>query len=324
MRSDAEIDAFSGILGTTPNDSSVAAFPTRRELRAKQDAASAPVLPRRTRRALGSRSTGRRSNTARRAAAPAVPVTVAPPIYVSSTFSRKKTRPMRKRFSALLTMVAVGGLFASAGLPAYAMTNSGTGITDAVAALDSTTLSVSEDIDTTSASRETFSATTPGNLAAQRSTAAQNANYEAYMKSGAIEAGDDYPWFSELANTQGGGLSPLNYFYRECVDFVAWRLNRDAGTTQAPFAYDWSYLTPNGGNASAWAGNWAAHGWETSNIPVVGSVAWFNGNHVAYVNAVNDDGTVTIEEYNWGSNHTYNKRTIPSTDVALFLYAPPR
>jgi surface antigen len=231
---------------------------------------------------------------------------------------------MRKRFSALLTMVAVGGLFASAGLPAYAMSNNATGITDAVAALDSRTLSVSEDVETTSASRETFSATSPGDLAQQRSSAARNANYEAYLKSGAVELGDDYPWFSELSNNQGGGLSPLNYFYRECVDFVAWRLNRDAGSTSAPFLYDWSDLTPNGGNASQWASAWAAHGWETSNIPVVGSVAWFNGNHVAYVAAVNDDGTVTIEEYNHGSDHLYGVRTIPNTDVALFLYAPPR
>ena len=46
--------------------------------------------------------------------------------------------------------------------------------------------------------------------------------------------GDDYPWWNELPDDYGGGLSPLRYYYRECVDFVAWRLNRDAGVTSAP------------------------------------------------------------------------------------------
>jgi len=55
----------------------------------------------------------------------------------------------------------------------------------------------------------------------------------------------------------------------------------------------------------------------------VGSVAWFYGNHVAYVKSVNADGTVTIEEYNYSSNGTYGQRTIPASSVPAFLYPPP-
>ncbi|KKM46462.1 hypothetical protein VT73_04995 [Rathayibacter toxicus] len=133
--------------------------------------------------------------------------------------------------------------------------------------------------------------------------------------------GDDYPWRDQLSDEQGGGLSPLRYYYRECVDFVAWRLNRDRGST-GPFIWNWATLTPGAGSAYAWAGQWATHGWRTSGTPVPGSVAWFTGNHVAYVQSVNSDGTVSLEEYNWGHSHAYNRRTIPASSVALFLYPP--
>lgn len=137
--------------------------------------------------------------------------------------------------------------------------------------------------------------------------------------------GNDYPWADK---TPDSGISPLGYYYRECVDFVAWRLNRDAGVTQAPWKYTWSNLTPLGGDAIDWKKNWKAHGWTTSNTPIAGSVAYWGtsagaAGHVAYVQSVNSDGTVTIEEYNWGDDHDYNTRTIPAASVDLFLYPPP-
>lgn len=133
-------------------------------------------------------------------------------------------------------------------------------------------------------------------------------------------AGDDYPY----ANGPGDAMSPMLYATRNCTDFVAWRLNRDAGSFTAPWLMTWSYLTPAGGDASNWAAAWEAHGWATSTTPVVGSVAWFGygANHVAYVQAVNDDGTVTIEEYNW-VRLTYGMRTIPTDSIPLYLYPPP-
>jgi len=230
-----------------------------------------------------------------------------------------------KKGSGLLTVLAVVGLFGSVALPAAALAPKvGADTTVVENAAGDAALSVSKEAATVTAERGQFSATTATDLRSQRSTKAKAANYEAYFLSGAREAGDDYPWFSELSNNQGGQLSPLNYFYRECVDFVAWRLNRDAGSTSAPFKYVWSDLTPGGGNGSQWKSAWKAHGWPTSSTPVVGSVAYFGSeNHVAYVKAVNADGTVLLEEYNWQSDHLYGQRTIPATDVELFLYAPP-
>ncbi|OJX67052.1 MAG: hypothetical protein BGO95_09980 [Micrococcales bacterium 73-13] len=134
--------------------------------------------------------------------------------------------------------------------------------------------------------------------------------------------GDDY-YLKDSPN--GYGMSPLRYGIRTCTDFVAWRLNRDAGSFGEPWLMDWGYLTPTGGEAASWADAWAANGWATSTTPVAGAVAWFGygANHVAYVQAVNDDGTVTIEEYNW-SPLVYGSRVIPAGSVALYLYPPPR
>jgi surface antigen len=141
-------------------------------------------------------------------------------------------------------------------------------------------------------------------------------------------AGDDYPWPAETIDDEGGGFSPLRYNYRECVDFVAWRLNRDAGSTAAPFKWTWANLTPEGGNAIDWPESWRAAGWGVSNSPQAGGVAWWGSSvgsagHVAYVQAVTPDGQVVIEEYNWGRTHRYNTRTIPASDVELFLAPPP-
>ena len=290
-----------------------AAHPTRRQLR--EAAAAASTAPRSKR----SRHVVPPVPLAPRAVSSAYP---ADRVLVVVRHSSARTK--RKRGSAVLTVLAVLGLFGSVALPAYASAPQAVTTVAAKQATTGASLAVSDTAAVLTADRAQFSAPSSDEIKSQRNSAAKSANFEAYMLSGARELGDDYPWFSELSNNQGGGLSPLNYFYRECVDFVAWRLNRDAGSTSAPYKYVWSDLTPAGGNASQWKSAWIKHGWQTSTTPVAGSVAWFEGNHVSYVKTVNADGTVLLEEYNYGSDHLYGQRTIPASDVALFLYPPPR
>jgi surface antigen len=158
-------------------------------------------------------------------------------------------------------------------------------------------------------------------LKTQYASALRAQNLQAYLESGAKAEGDDYPWPAELSRNQGGGLSPLGYYYRECVDFVAWRLNRDAGYTTAPFKWTWSTLTPNGGYGGQWKAAWIAHGWPTGTTPKVGAVAWLPPNHVAYVAGILSDGSVELEEYNYVP-HSYSTRIIPASG-AYYLYAPP-
>lgn len=77
----------------------------------------------------------------------------------------------------------------------------------------------------------------------------------------------------------------------------------------------------NWGNAITWLPRAQAQGYATGYTPVVGSIAYFPGaNHVAYVEAVHGDGTITISEMGagyraWG----FNRRVIPASSAA-YIY----
>ncbi|EPR76388.1 Choline binding protein D [Leifsonia rubra CMS 76R] len=222
-------------------------------------------------------------------------------------------------------MAIIGGLFAVAGLPAHGQGEllvAGGANAQPVAVADSSTVSaqsitVSADLALPELERDQFEATSPEDLEVIRQQAAIVSENAVYAASGARELGDDYPWA-----TGGYSLSPLNYYLRQCTDFVAWRLNRDVGSVSAPFRWAWADLTPNGGNASQWKAAWDAHGWTVSATPVVGSVAWFGwDNHIAYVKTVNADGSVLVEEYNY-VNRVYGQRILAAADVDAFLYPP--
>ncbi len=238
----------------------------------------------------------------------------------ASTAQQRDPHSHKNPLSVLITMGAVVGLFAVAGLPAYALSQP-TSATTASGPIGSQSVVVASTASTATVTRDGYRATTEEQLAQMNADSIRAQNNADYLASGARALGDDYPWPYELAEFQGGGLSPLNYYYRECVDFVAWRLNRDAGYYSAPFKWVWSTLTPTGGDASQWRYAWEQHGWTVSTTPVKGAVAWFYGDHVAYVKSINADGTVTIEEYNYIPGK-YDQRTLPISSVPDFLYPP--
>ena len=228
-----------------------------------------------------------------------------------------KGEPRKNPLSVLVTMATVGGMFAVFGLPAYAVTDFGSANTELASASESQNLVVSSVAAGAVTSRDAFGATSVDELNDLRRNAQLAAANAEYLASGAQQLGDDYPW-----PLGGYGLSPLNYYYRQCTDFVAWRLNRDAATTSAPFRFVWSNLTPGGGDASQWKWAWENNGWTVSSTPVVGAVAWFDGNHVSYVKSVLPGNKVLIEEYNQNYNRAYGQRTLKWDEVAAFLYPP--
>ena len=130
--------------------------------------------------------------------------------------------------------------------------------------------------------------------------------------------GDDYPY----ASYPTGIGSPLGYLYRECVDFVAWRLNEQSGLTN-PLTFKFKGY----GNAADWKGRLVAAGYRADNTPIVGAVVWWGPNagdaslkvgelgHVAIVSAVNADGSIVIEQYNVlpYADHRYNAMTLPAS-----------
>ena len=267
--------------------------------------------------------------TSRRASAFGTrPPAASPP---RSTAPRRRNR--RKPVAKIVTLLAIPALFLTAALPAYAFSpEDGAGGVSVQAAGETQALTVAAAAAAVSISTEGFTATSQAELddiqarvdakaVQERASASAGAGTAAaeFAVYGIRAEGDDYPWPSARIVSDGGELSPLGYYYRECVDFVAWRLNRDAGSTSAPWAKTWSNLTPTGGDGSAWAAAWAAKGRPTSKTPVVGSVATFSYNHVAYVQSISGDNVV-LEEYNWMGSHAYHTRTVPISEVKLFLY----
>jgi|SRR5579859_7000146 len=121
----------------------------------------------------------------------------------------------------------------------------------------------------------------------------------------------DYPWPTvDTFVSDGHG-----YYQGECVSFAAWAIRTDGRShTKSPDRL---------GNASAWTGAYV------DSAPQVGDVAQWDANshgagsagHVAYVTAVNTDGTITVNEYNWGTFHRLNVRSfVPGSAYAANRY----
>jgi hypothetical protein len=208
-------------------------------------------------------------------------------------------------------MSAVGGLFGVAALPAYAFQEADE-FAQNYAVAGNQSLRVDAASTPTIAQRDAFTATTPEQLAALRDAEARAAL--ASLRASARQSGDDYPYLGQYS------LTPLGFYGSECVDFVAWRLNRDQGITAAPFR--WTGGSMGVGSAGSWLAGWQANGWTTSMTPIPGAVAMTNYNHVAYVAAVYGDGTVLLEEYNRNWDNTYSTRVIQAGAVVAYLYPP--
>ena len=126
---------------------------------------------------------------------------------------------------------------------------------------------------------------------------------------------NDYP--SSLASpAKDAVVDPWGFSNRECVSFVAWRLNNDNG-----LAFRNNMIGGHYGNAVEWKQNAVnLYGASVYNsAPAAGSVAWWNANyhgasslgHVAYVSSVNSDGSVVIEQYNaYPAVGGYSKTTV--------------
>src|SRR6478672_5092001 len=116
--------------------------------------------------------------------------------------------------------------------------------------------------------------------------------------------------------TPNGGKRILDKWYEwecECTSYVADGLNERG----VPFHARYKNVLWKG------AGTWINAATQASvpynKTPRRGDVAWFAYGHVAYVEAVDSYGDVTISEYNWGVPHGYHTRTI-----ARGVYAYPK
>ena len=167
--------------------------------------------------------------------------------------------------------------------------------------------------------RPGFTTTSAAELRKLYQNALRDRNMQAYLASGAKELGDDYP---------GRPRSSERCLRSVTTTGSASTSSPGASTAtpvriHAPWPWAWKNLTPYGGDARAWKNNWIKRGWPTGSTPVVGSVAWFNYNHVAYVSGILPDGSVLIEEYNGSGTHVLRPADPAAlADSAVPLRAP--
>jgi surface antigen len=103
----------------------------------------------------------------------------------------------------------------------------------------------------------------------------------------------------------GPGSFGNSYAYGYCTWYVASRRS----------------VPGNWGNAYTWYGAAQRSGYGTGSAPRVGAVAWERSNHVAYVESVNGDGTVTVSEMNyWSNGGGWGRRSYRTTPASHFLY----
>jgi surface antigen len=86
------------------------------------------------------------------------------------------------------------------------------------------------------------------------------------------------------------------YAGHNCTNYVAYRMIRNGMSSTRP----WS----GSGDARNWGKVFAS---KTNQTPMVGSVAWWSTNHVAYVQRVIDANTIVISEDHWGGDFDWRK-----------------
>jgi surface antigen len=151
--------------------------------------------------------------------------------------------------------------------------------------------------------------------------AQQAAYYAAYSRRGGIytygsSGNGGYPDVWAYA-AQDSMVDSWGMYNRECVSYAAWK--------EASMG---KYVPYGLGNAADWSWRAPQYGIPVSKVPAVGTIAQWDANaglsplgHVAYVEAVNDDGSIEVSQYNWVPGG-FNRMHVPAYIVANlnFIY----
>jgi surface antigen len=124
---------------------------------------------------------------------------------------------------------------------------------------------------------------------------------------------NDYPYRSSGIDQ----VDRWNFYTRECTSFAAWRLN---SRNNIAFTNSWRGI--HWGDASNWINAAGSAGLTVNRNPAVGAVAVPDGHgHVAWVNRLRSDGTISLEEYNWSPAYAYNHRIV-SPGTFRYIHFP--
>jgi len=119
---------------------------------------------------------------------------------------------------------------------------------------------------------------------------------------------DLYDWGETISGVFHPYRESGGYEYRNCTDYVAWKLE-SLGVAAS---------TVNGlGNGGQWYSN--APSGERSSTPLPWDAAVVPGNpgHVAFVESVNTDGTITVSEYNHDTHGDGDTRTATASSMGF-------
>lgn len=133
--------------------------------------------------------------------------------------------------------------------------------------------------------------------------AAQAAENARSFIGGTWSGSSNYPWAN--APFPNSIADPWGMYKRQCVSYTAWKV----ASTGRHMPY-WGGR----GNAKQWDDNARAAGIPVDTKPRVGDVAVSNAGyygHVMYVEAVHNDGTITISQYNasWDGRYSEGRRS---------------
>jgi surface antigen/peptidoglycan hydrolase CwlO-like protein len=137
-----------------------------------------------------------------------------------------------------------------------------------------------------------------------------------------------YPWTSSncpmdgiysTGGSNGNGGDGYGYGCRQCASYAAWRVAKETG-----------YYPVNWGNAVDFPASAAASGYQVGSTPRPGSLAVMSAaqaggpdGHVAWVEAVDGDGTIIVSQYNynygagWG---LYSEMKLSSAAFYKYIY----
>jgi len=133
-----------------------------------------------------------------------------------------------------------------------------------------------------------------------------------------------YSYGGSDGNGKDGGADGVGsdgYGCRQCASYVAWRVGRETGK----YPNNWGDATDFPANASAWYG--------IGYTPRAGSIGVIKGTrnapegHVVWVESVNNDGTLTVSQYNYNNDYPsplgwgqYSMMKVPANSYNVFIY----
>lgn len=129
--------------------------------------------------------------------------------------------------------------------------------------------------------------------------------YAACLHTGQVDgACPNYDWAvnGSIWNPSTGG-----YGYRNCTDYVSWRI-RSQGR----------YVPAGLGNAKDWDNNYPSDGSPSAGDAAVSNNGTYG--HVMYVESVNGDGTINISDYNRAGTGKYSTSTISASGLSFLSF----